>query len=57
MVERERALGRAWLAQHGEDVIIASYRRRYAEPATDHTELMHQLAAFSVATCLVAHER
>lgn len=49
---------REWLANHGEDAIAASYRRRYAEPDIDNDqlELVARLASFSVAACLAASE-
>jgi len=48
---------REWLQNHGEDAIAESYRRRYAEPDTDHDPLIAHLASFSVAACLAASER
>lgn len=47
---------RAWLAEHSEEAIVASYRRRYADPDFAHDGLVGQLAAFSVAACLAANE-
>lgn len=47
---------RAWLAEHSEDAIVASYRRRYADEDPDHNELVAQLAAFSIAACLAVNE-
>jgi len=48
---------REWLAQHGEDGVVASYHRRYQEPDdAGHDELVTKLAAFSVAACLAANE-
>jgi Arc/MetJ-type ribon-helix-helix transcriptional regulator len=41
-----------WLARHGEEAIVESYRRRYAEPDLHRDELVARLAAFSVAACL-----
>jgi Arc/MetJ-type ribon-helix-helix transcriptional regulator len=46
---------RAWLAKHSEEAIVASYRRRYAEPDA-HDELIEKLAAFSAAACLAIAE-
>lgn len=46
---------RAWLAQHGEEAIATSYRRRYKEPDPGHEELVDGLAAFSVAACLAVN--
>jgi Arc/MetJ-type ribon-helix-helix transcriptional regulator len=48
---------RDWLQHHGEDAIIESYRRRYAEADDDHDQLVARLASFSVAACLAASER
>lgn len=47
---------RAWLAEHSEEAIVASYRRRYADADPVHDELVGQLAAFSVAACLAVDE-
>jgi Arc/MetJ-type ribon-helix-helix transcriptional regulator len=47
---------RSWLAEHSEEAIVASYRRRYADEDPVHDELMGQLAAFSVAACLAVNE-
>jgi Arc/MetJ-type ribon-helix-helix transcriptional regulator len=47
---------RAWLAKHSEEAIVASYRRRYAEPDAAHDELIEKLAAFSAAACLAVAE-
>ena len=47
---------RDWLAEHSEDAIAASYRRRYAAGDPVHDELVSELAAFSVAACLAANE-
>jgi Arc/MetJ-type ribon-helix-helix transcriptional regulator len=47
---------REWLAQHGEEGVVASYHRRYHEPDAGHEELVTKLAAFSVAACLAANE-
>lgn len=41
-----------WLARHEEDAIVASYRRRYADPDPQADQLLAELAAFSVAACL-----
>lgn len=46
-----------WLSRHGEEAIIESYRRRYAEPGTAHDAVIADLAAFSVAACLADTER
>jgi Arc/MetJ-type ribon-helix-helix transcriptional regulator len=46
-----------WLDRHGEDAIIESYRRRYADSASADDELLDELAAFSVAACLADTER
>ncbi|MEO6120623.1 MAG: hypothetical protein ABIW46_03415 [Acidimicrobiales bacterium] len=43
---------RAWLAEHGEDAIAESYRRRYAELDPDHDELVAKLASHSLGACL-----
>ncbi|MHB1889815.1 MAG: ribbon-helix-helix domain-containing protein [Acidimicrobiales bacterium] len=43
---------RAWLAQHGEEWIVASYRRRYETCDPSDDELLRRLGAFSVAACL-----
>ena len=48
---------RDWLAQHGEEAIVASYRRRYSEPDALSDDLIAKLSAFSVAACLAASER
>jgi Arc/MetJ-type ribon-helix-helix transcriptional regulator len=48
---------RDWLAQHGEEAIVASYRRRYREPDSPSDHLIAKLSAFSVAACLAASER
>lgn len=48
---------RAWLAQHGEEAIVASYRRRYGQPDSPQDDLVAKLSAFSVAACLAASER
>lgn len=47
---------RAWLAEHSEEAIVASYRRRYAQDDPGRDELVNQLAAFSVAACLAVSE-
>jgi Arc/MetJ-type ribon-helix-helix transcriptional regulator len=47
---------RAWLAEHSEEAIVASYRRRYADQDPADDELVTQLAAFSVAACLAVNE-
>lgn len=46
-----------WLARHGEEAIVESYRRRYAGEASDDDVLLDKLAAFSVAACLADNER
>ena len=48
---------RDWLARHGEEGIVASYRRRYGQPDLTGDEVVAELAAFSVAACLAANER
>jgi Arc/MetJ-type ribon-helix-helix transcriptional regulator len=48
---------REWLARHGEDSIVASYRRRYGEPDRAHDDLVAALSSFSVAACLANAER
>jgi len=47
---------RSSLAEHSEEAIVASYRRRYAEEDPVHDEHVRQIAAFSVAACLAANE-
>ena len=53
---------RTWLAQHAEEAIIASYRRRYAEPNSPDgphgpdIELIAALGAFSASACLAANQ-
>lgn len=44
-----------WLAANGEDAIVASYRRRYAEPQSADDDLVRSLASFSVAACLAGN--
>ncbi len=51
----------AWLSQHSEAAIAASYRRRYAgdtSAATDDPdpELIAALGAFSASACLAADQ-
>lgn len=46
---------RSWLAEHSEDAIVASYRRRYADGDPAHDELVGELAAFAVAACLAVN--
>jgi Arc/MetJ-type ribon-helix-helix transcriptional regulator len=46
-----------WLVRHGEEEIVASYRRRYSSPELEHDDLIERLAAFSVAACLAERER
>jgi Arc/MetJ-type ribon-helix-helix transcriptional regulator len=46
----------AWLAEHSEDAIVASYRARYSATDPAQSELLEKLAAFSVAACLAADE-
>ena len=41
-----------WLHRHGEEAIVDSYRRRYAEPDAGADALLEAIAAFSVAACL-----
>jgi Arc/MetJ-type ribon-helix-helix transcriptional regulator len=48
---------REWLAKHGEETIVDSYRRRYALLDPGHDELVSQLATFSVAACFAASDR
>lgn len=48
---------RAWLAQHSEEAIVTSYRRRYRDVEAGHDELVAKLSAFSVAACLAISER
>lgn len=48
---------RTWLAQHSEEAIVASYRRRYQEVDAAQDDLVAKLSAFSVAACLAASER
>ncbi len=43
---------REWLASHGEEAIVDSYRRRYVRPDPPHEELIQRLATYSVAECL-----
>lgn len=43
---------REWLAQHGEETIVDSYRRRYGTSDPGSDELVRQLSTFSVAACL-----
>ncbi len=45
---------REWMAQHGEDAIAVSYRRRYANPDFPHDDLVARLGAFSATACLDA---
>ena len=45
-----------WLARHGEEEIVASYRRRYSTPDAEHDDRVERLAAFSVAAWLAEHE-
>lgn len=46
-----------WLARHGEDAVVESYRRRYAEPDPGHDRLIADVGAFSAAACLAADGR
>jgi Arc/MetJ-type ribon-helix-helix transcriptional regulator len=46
-----------WLARHGEDAVVESYRHRYADPDPHHAELVARIAAFSAAACLADSER
>ncbi|RIK09066.1 MAG: hypothetical protein DCC49_07580 [Acidobacteria bacterium] len=41
-----------WLSRHGEEAIVESYRRRYAESEQGHEALLADIASFSVAACL-----
>ena len=43
---------REWLERHGEDAIVASYRRRYEARDGAHDDLVAALAQFSLAACL-----
>lgn len=43
-----------WLARHGEDAVVESYRRRYADADPDHDALVAQIGTFSAAACLAA---
>lgn len=43
---------REWLAAHGEDAIVASYRHRYAQPDPVHEALVASLATASLEACL-----
>lgn len=57
---RGAAVARAvseWLQRHGEDAIVESYRRRYADSDPGHDELLERVAAFSIAVCLADNER
>ena len=49
-----------WLRQHGEESIVASYKRRYVPDETvaqQDQALIGSLAAFSVAACLADDRR
>ena len=46
-----------WLRRHGEDAIVESYRRRYADSDSSHDALLERVAAFSIAACLADSER
>lgn len=46
-----------WLQRHGEESIVESYRRRYAEPRAGEEEALLKLASFSVSACLAAAGR
>jgi len=57
---RGAAVARAvseWLQRHGEDAIVESYRRRYADSGSGRDELLERVAAFSVAACLADNDR
>jgi len=47
---------RAWLAEHSEEAIVASYRRRYAQLDPAHEDIVARIAGYSVATCLASDE-
>ena len=46
-----------WLARHGEDAVVGSYRRRYEHSDPDHDALVAQIGAFSAAACLALDGR
>jgi Arc/MetJ-type ribon-helix-helix transcriptional regulator len=48
---------REWLDRHGEDAIVASYRRRYGDRDPDHDQLVATMSSFSIAACLANAER
>lgn len=41
-----------WLDRHGEEAIVASYRKRYAKPDPDHDALVDALAGYSARVIL-----
>lgn len=41
-----------WLARHGEEAIVASYRKRYATPDPEHDALIDALAGYSARVIL-----
>lgn len=47
---------REWLARHGEEAIVESYRRRYVGDEVGHEELVEALASFSASAILASHE-
>lgn len=47
---------RSWLAEHDEESIASSYRRRYASPDPVEDELIGRIATFSVSACLAVNE-
>lgn len=46
-----------WLARHGEEAIVASYRGRYVEVDPSHEALVGAVSAFSVAAVLAVDEQ
>jgi Arc/MetJ-type ribon-helix-helix transcriptional regulator len=46
-----------WLDRHGEESIVASYRRRYGQSDEEHDALVAALASFSAAACLANTDR
>jgi hypothetical protein len=56
---RGAAVGRAvaeWPERHGEDAIVESCRRRYAESGAAADDGLDKVAPFSIATCLADDE-
>lgn len=41
-----------WLDRHGEEAIVASYRRRYATPDPEHDALIEGMLRSSVAAAI-----